>query len=206
MIIRSYRRTLSGDRRRLLERFRYVHSARKVVGVGSVGTRCLDRAPARSRRARPALPPGQRSRALGARALPREERVRDQRPARRRGSEADAGGKRHHARLASRDRRRRRRARLLRPPALGREGAPQSSRRWSRRRWRRTRRSAAGRWPRHTPRSGDSVAIASYLGSSDSFDRSMTAFAETYADQNEKDYAALVEAVKTGQVSAEEGL
>ena len=38
-VIRSYRRTLAGDRRRLLERFRYVHAARKVVGVGSVGTR-----------------------------------------------------------------------------------------------------------------------------------------------------------------------
>ena len=38
-LIRSYRRTLSADRRRLLERFRYVHSAHKVVGVGSVGTR-----------------------------------------------------------------------------------------------------------------------------------------------------------------------
>ena len=38
-MIRSYRRTLAGDRRRLLERFRYVHAARKVVGVGSVGTR-----------------------------------------------------------------------------------------------------------------------------------------------------------------------
>ncbi len=37
--IRGYRRTLQGDRRRLLERFRYVHAARKVVGVGSVGTR-----------------------------------------------------------------------------------------------------------------------------------------------------------------------
>ncbi len=37
--IRSYRRTLAGDRRRLLERYRYVHAARKVVGVGSVGTR-----------------------------------------------------------------------------------------------------------------------------------------------------------------------
>ena len=37
--IRSYRRTLTGDRRWLLERFRYVHAARKVVGVGSVGTR-----------------------------------------------------------------------------------------------------------------------------------------------------------------------
>ena len=38
-VIRSYRRTLAGDRRQLLERFRYVHAARKVVGVGSVGTR-----------------------------------------------------------------------------------------------------------------------------------------------------------------------
>ena len=38
-VIRSYRRTLSADRRQLLERFRYVHSAHKVVGVGSVGTR-----------------------------------------------------------------------------------------------------------------------------------------------------------------------
>ena len=38
-VIRSYRRTLTADRRQLLERFRYVHAARKVVGVGSVGTR-----------------------------------------------------------------------------------------------------------------------------------------------------------------------
>jgi uncharacterized protein (DUF2252 family) len=38
-IIRSYRDTLPDDRRRLLERFRYAHAARKVVGVGSVGTR-----------------------------------------------------------------------------------------------------------------------------------------------------------------------
>ena len=38
-VIRAYRRTLPGDRRKLLERYRYVHAARKVVGVGSVGTR-----------------------------------------------------------------------------------------------------------------------------------------------------------------------
>ena len=38
-MIRSYRRTLPSDRRHLLERFRYAHAARKVVGVGSVGTR-----------------------------------------------------------------------------------------------------------------------------------------------------------------------
>ena len=38
-VLRSYRRTLTGDRRHLLERFHYAHAARKVVGVGSVGTR-----------------------------------------------------------------------------------------------------------------------------------------------------------------------
>ena len=38
---RSYRRTLPGDRRKLLERYRYAHAARKVVGVGSVGTRAF---------------------------------------------------------------------------------------------------------------------------------------------------------------------
>ena len=40
-------------------------------------------------------------------------------------------------------------------------------------------------------RSGDSLAIASYLGSSDAFERAVAAFAESYADQNERDYAAL---------------
>ena len=38
-MIRTYRRTLPRDRRNLLESYRYVHAARKVVGVGSVGTR-----------------------------------------------------------------------------------------------------------------------------------------------------------------------
>ena len=49
-LIRSYRRTLATDRRVLLEDFHYVHAARKVVGVGSVGTRCLDPADGRPRR------------------------------------------------------------------------------------------------------------------------------------------------------------
>jgi uncharacterized protein (DUF2252 family) len=39
-VLRGYRRTLQGDRRHLLEQFRFVDVARKVVGVGSVGTRC----------------------------------------------------------------------------------------------------------------------------------------------------------------------
>jgi thiamine monophosphate kinase len=55
-------------------------------------------------------------------------------------------------------------------------------------------------------RAGDGVAIAGYLGNSDTFDRAMARFAEAYADQNEKDYAALKTAVETGRVGAEFGL
>ena len=58
-VVRSYRRTLAGDRRRLLERYRYVHAARKVVGVGSVGNPCLDLPSARAGWRRSALPPVQ---------------------------------------------------------------------------------------------------------------------------------------------------
>jgi len=52
-------------------------------------------------------------------------------------------------------------------------------------------------------RSGDSIAIASYLGSSDVFDHAIATFAEAYADQNERDHAALVDAIATGRVKAE---
>ncbi len=52
-------------------------------------------------------------------------------------------------------------------------------------------------------RSGDPVAIASYLGSGDRFDRALATFAEAYADQNERDYAALQSAVETGRVTAQ---
>jgi predicted alpha/beta hydrolase len=55
-------------------------------------------------------------------------------------------------------------------------------------------------------RSGDSVAIASYLGSGDAFDRAVAQFAETYADQNERDYNALIDAFKAGGISAETGV
>jgi predicted alpha/beta hydrolase len=55
-------------------------------------------------------------------------------------------------------------------------------------------------------RSGDAIAIGSYLGSGDVFDKSMATFAERYADQNERDYEALKEAVESGRVTAETGL
>jgi hypothetical protein len=55
-------------------------------------------------------------------------------------------------------------------------------------------------------RSGDPIAIGSYLGTSDVFDRAMVAFAEAYADQNERDYATLEKAVESGRVEVETGL
>jgi len=55
-------------------------------------------------------------------------------------------------------------------------------------------------------RSGDATAIASYLGSSDVFDRAIAAFAEAYADQNERDHAALVDAIATERVHAQSDL
>ena len=51
-------------------------------------------------------------------------------------------------------------------------------------------------------RAGDRIAIAAYLGSSDVFDEAITAFAATYADQNERDHQALVNAVSSGRLTA----
>jgi uncharacterized protein (DUF2252 family) len=55
-------------------------------------------------------------------------------------------------------------------------------------------------------RSGDRVALAAYLGGSAKFDHAIAAFAERYADQNERDHAALQAAVKDGRVQATIGL
>ena len=55
-------------------------------------------------------------------------------------------------------------------------------------------------------RSGDRVAIATYLGGGDAFDRAILEFSKAYADQNESDYQALVEAVQSGRITAETGL
>jgi hypothetical protein len=48
--------------------------------------------------------------------------------------------------------------------------------------------------------------MASYLGSSKAFDNAIGSFAETYADQNEKDYQALQQAIADGRIIAESGL
>jgi uncharacterized protein (DUF2252 family) len=55
-------------------------------------------------------------------------------------------------------------------------------------------------------RSGDRIAIAAYLGSGDTFDRALAAFAEAYADRNDADYRALGESARTGRVAVERGV
>ena len=63
----------------------------------------------------------------------------------------------------------------------------------------------AGSPARAHARSGDRIAIASYLGKSDVFDRAVADFAGGYADLNERDYAALRKAVDSGEIRAVEG-
>jgi uncharacterized protein (DUF2252 family) len=55
-------------------------------------------------------------------------------------------------------------------------------------------------------RSGDRIAIASYLGAGDVFDSAMLEFSKAYAEQNERDYKALAEAVSSGRITAQTGL
>jgi hypothetical protein len=55
-------------------------------------------------------------------------------------------------------------------------------------------------------RSGDRIAIGAYLGGGDAFDRAIAEFSEAYADQNERDYDALVRAEKDGRVEVRRGL
>jgi Uncharacterized protein conserved in bacteria (DUF2252) len=65
-------------------------------------------------------------------------------------------------------------------------------------------RTANGRAARSTI-SRDAIAIAAYRGSKDSFDPAMAEFAESYADQNERDHRALLDAIESGRVAAEIG-
>jgi hypothetical protein len=54
-------------------------------------------------------------------------------------------------------------------------------------------------------RSGDPIAITGYLGQSHAFDEAIVDFSERYADQNERDYEAFTDAVRTGRLEAIEG-
>ncbi len=203
-VLQSYRQTLTDDRRELLDRFRLVDVARRVVGVGSVGTWCwvaLFEGPDH-----PAgdplilqvkeAPPSVLELYVGASAY-------------------EHGGMRVVAgqRLtqASSD------------MFLGWSQGPSNGRQYYvRQMWDVKGQSdplkmafnnlvhygALCGWAlaRAHARTGDAVQLSGYLGNSDSFDRAIGAFAAEYARTNERDYAALLAAIRDGRIEARLGL
>jgi len=204
-VIRSYRRTLAGDRRKLLERYRYVHAARKVVGVGSVGTRawiCLllgrdDDDPlflqfkeAQQSVLEPFL--GRSEFANSGQRVVEGQRLTQAASDIMLGwikMEGLDGIKRDFYVRQLWDAKMSAMVESMEPRGLAVYA-----------------RICGTELARAHARAGDGVAIAGYLGGGDTFDRAMARFAEAYADQNEKDYAALKTAVETGRVGAEFGL
>jgi uncharacterized protein (DUF2252 family) len=204
-IIRSYRRTLTADRRRLLERFRYVHSARKVVGVGSVGTRAwimlllgrdasdplfLQFKEAEASVLEPFL--GKSTFANHGQRVVEGQRfmqaASDIMLGWIRATDLDGKSRDFYIRQLW-DEKGSALVELMNPQAMNAYA------------------ELCGRTlAKAHARSGDAIAIASYLGAGDNFDRALAAFAESYADQNERDYRALREAAQSGRVVAESGL
>jgi uncharacterized protein (DUF2252 family) len=205
VLIRAYRRTLPRDRRKLFERFDYRHAARKVVGVGSVGTRAWiillagrdedDPLFLQAKEAQPSVLEPFLDKTEFANSGQRV--VEGQRMMQ---SVSDV--------LLGWDR------------TVGFDGVERDF--YVRQLWdSKGSADVDGMDPkglaiyaevcgwtlaRAHARSGDAVAIAAYLGAGEKFDRALVTFAESYADQNERDYAALEEAVASGRISAELGV
>jgi hypothetical protein len=203
--IRSYRRTLAGDRRRLLERYRYVHAARKVVGVGSVGTRAYIMLLLGRDGSDPLFLQFKEAEAsvlepfVGKSEFSNHgQRVVEGQRLTQAASDIMLGW----IRLEGIDGVKRdfyaRQLWDAKGSALVDLMSPRLLRIYA---------SICGaELGRAHARSGDAIAIASYLGSSDAFDRAIARFAESYADQNERDYRVLTKAVEDGQITAEPGV
>jgi uncharacterized protein (DUF2252 family) len=199
---RAYRATLRDDQRHLLEQFELVDVARKVVGVGSVGTRAfIALLQGRDQTDPLFLQVKEATRSVLEGPLPNSRHAQH-------GQRVVAGQRMMQAAsdiylgwTKGQDRSRHFYWRQLRdmkgsvevetmvPAGLG---------------------FYAGicGWTlaRAHARSGDPVAIAAYLGKSDQFDRSITDFSQRYADQNELDYQAFATAIRSGRLEAHEGV
>jgi uncharacterized protein (DUF2252 family) len=204
-MIDTYAESLPPDRRDLLARYRYVHAARKVVGVGSVGTRAwillllgrddgdplfLQFKEAQGSVLEPFLGKshyaqhgerivaGQRKMQAAADVMLGWERIET----------IDGQTKDFYIRQLW-DEKGSAEVELMNPGALGSYGAICG---WT--------------LARAHARSGDAVAISAYLGAGKSFDHAMASFSETYADQNERDYQALQKATQSGRLPVTHGL
>ena len=203
-MISTYTRTLPRDRRNLLESYRYVHAARKVVGVGSVGARAwillmvgrdnndplfLQFKEAQSSVLEPFLGKSQYTQ-HGQRVVEGQRMMQAapdimlgwERIVTIDGEERDFYIRQLWDAKGSVD------VEVMDPPALQAYG-----------------RICGWTLARAHARSGDPIAIAAYLGSGSAFDRAMASFSETYADQNDRDYRALKEAAASGRIVVEMG-
>ncbi len=204
-VIRSYRRSLQRDRRHLLERFRFVDAARKVVGVGSVGTRAWVVLFAGRDGDDPLM-----LQFKEAQASVLEEFL------------GKSQFSNHGQRVVEGQRLMQAASDLLlgwiRTPGV--DGVERDF--YVRQLW-----DAKGSalvdvmepetmavyaqicgqtLARAHARSGDAVAISAYLGTSGTFDQALAIFAEAYADQNERDYAAFKDAADSGRIPVQAGL
>jgi uncharacterized protein (DUF2252 family) len=205
VLIDEYRQSLDPSRRGLIDRFRYVGGARKVVGVGSVGARAWvvlllgrdDNDPLlmQVKEAEPSV----MERYLGACGYTNAaERVVQGERLMQASSDILLGWLRcvgpdgHEGDYYVRQLRDWKQSASLEsmgPQLLADYG-----------------RTCAHVLARAHARTGDRIAIAGYLGRGEVADIALTRFAESYAQQNERDYAALREAVASGQVAAEPDL
>jgi uncharacterized protein (DUF2252 family) len=199
---RAYRATLQDDRRRLLEKFQIVDAARKVVGVGSVGTRAFivllqgrdaqDPLFLQIKEATASVLeahlPKSRYRQHGQRVVAGQRMMQaasDIYLGWTKGLDVD----RHFYWRQLRDMKGSAVIEVMTPLGL-------------------TYYARICGWTlaRAHARSGDPVAIAEYLGAGDEFDESITDFSQRYADQNEQDYQQFVDAVRSGRLTALEGV
>jgi uncharacterized protein (DUF2252 family) len=201
----GYRRTLQSDRRHLLEQFRVIDVARKVVGVGSVGTRAWivlllgrDGGDPLFLQAKEALASvlapytGVKQRVSNGERVVNGQRLMQASSDIFLGWDSPTGldgVRRDYYFRQLRDWKGSANVEQLEPRGLEMYA-----------------RMCAHTLARAHARSGDRVAIASYLGSSDTFDRAIAEFAEHYADRNEQDHAALAAAEKAGRVTVVHGL
>ena len=203
--LRAYRQTLETDRRRLLEGYRYVDLARKVVGVGSVGTRAwialfmgrdgVDPLFLQFKEAQPSVLEvfcGHSEYRNHAHRVVAGQRLMQA------ASDVFLGW----MNITGLDGNKRdfyvRQLRDWKGSVEIEQMVPRGMEIYA---------GLCG-WTlaRAHARSGDRIAIAAYLGKSDNFDRAIAAFSADYADQNERDYQALQTAVAQGRVVAEQGL
>ncbi len=198
----AYRATLQDDRRHLLERFEIVDMARKVVGVGSVGTRAFivllqgrDAQDPLFLQIKEATASVLEPYLRKSRYRQHGERVVQGQRMMQAASDIYLGWtkgldvSRHLYWRQLRD---------MKGSALVEETTPLGLTFYAR--------ICGWTLARAHARSGDPVAIAAYLGDSDAFDKSITGFSQRYADQNEQDYQAFVKAIQSGRLEAIEGV